>query len=190
MDWETKTALAGLAELGLPQSDANCRRWWKAVDIEANRLTRRGASAFRNEVHADCESDSRNLTWRVSVDLDRHTCMCECEDKVRHEDMAKKFGDPSGRHFCKHAIALLMRVRKGINSCPVNGTNTNVSWRSRAEMLLKGIDMPVNQDGSVSPMQNERNFSSLTSMNEITSKLSVDSVIIFLPMSGRGRVIQ
>lgn len=113
MDWETKVALSGLADLGLPISDANCRRWWKAVDIVANRLSMFYAETPKMySVYVD--SDSRKQrTYQVYVYPSELACDCGCEDKQRHEAMAASFGDTAGRHFCKHAIALLMRIKNG-----------------------------------------------------------------------------
>ena len=142
MDWEVSTALSGLAKLGLPQSDANCRRWWRAVDIEVNRLTLLDASLSVKESHARVSSDSRDLNWRVSVSTDGKTCSCGCEDKARYEARASRFHDGTGKHFCKHAIALLMRIKGGDTECQAQGLNGKSlkGWLTRSKKLIASVD--------------------------------------------------
>lgn len=139
MDWETRTALTGLAELGLSQSDANCRRWWKAVDIEVNRLVILDVSLTVLRIHAVASSDSRDLDWRVWVSEDLLCCGCECEDKARHEEMAAKFGDRPHTHFCKHVIALLMRLRKEENNQCQDGMRTVQDLDTTLDSLRRNL---------------------------------------------------
>lgn len=142
MDWEIQAALSGLAELGLPISDANCRRWWKAVDIEVNRLSPLGHSSIVEACGSLVSSDSRDLDWRVSVSADGKICWCGCEDKQRHEAMASRFHDDAGKHFCKHAMALLMRIKGGDTECQAQGLNGKSlkCWLLGSKKLIASID--------------------------------------------------
>jgi len=113
---ELELGFAVLEHLQLPVSEANCRRALKAVDIAQYRINPTDIFIYDEGAIAEVQSDSRDVKWSVTVDWEFKTCQCQCEDKTRHEDMAKRFGDPEGKHFCKHAMALLLRCESDLKN--------------------------------------------------------------------------
>jgi hypothetical protein len=106
-----------LVRFGLPNVEPMAKRAFKAIDIESNRIAESDFFAFDGGAIAEVSSDSRKLKWSVTVNPHEMTCKCNCEDKQRHEEMNVKTGDRPGSHFCKHAIAVLLRLeRQGVQS--------------------------------------------------------------------------